>query len=230
MKPYRLVNSEELEQFNTEFSYILDEWSQKYCLNPISLKLSLPSKNYRANQTVLLDDIATLQHQYISLVNYALFGEDHLNFYSTSEQLFLNLLNRLCKTDADLFKETTPKLDWVYSGSPCLLVELSCNSYQCSLLLNPEWVYSNLPKSTKNPAPLLSLESGLAENELELELQLMPMNLPINQLLELVIGDVIISDHQVASLIKIGQGKAGFASAELGQQSTFKSIILKEFL
>ena len=76
----------------------------------------------------------------------------------------------------------------------------------------------------------MSLESGLAENELELELQLMPMNLPINQLLELVIGDVIISDHQGASLIKIGQGKAGFASAELGQQRTFKSIILKEFL
>lgn len=256
MKPYRLVNSTELQQISQHCTAVLDEWNKYYSLNPISLSVSLPAKDglitlshsecsegspsigavsydRRSLTTfgMVGEPLLLMEGCHSTLMNHCLFGEDQPCFNSSSEALLLVLLNQLLSTEhTTLQANIATAQDWIYPGSTCLLLTLTCVSYQINLLLHPDWVYRFLPGIKTTANRLCSLNEVVAAEEVTLELTLIPMNLPLHQLMNMQIGDVLVSDHAIHSPVALAHQKQALAQTELGQFCHYKSIQLKEFL
>jgi len=235
MKPYRLINTLELNQFNTNFFNTIDYWNQQYSLHPLTLNVSIPTKEFIKTQTWFVEDnqgqlLACISNDVHQFLNYSLFGEEDSCFNSCSEELFMLLLSQAFNTDFCLLNKINKEVDWLYPGSTCLLVHLYCNASSISMLLNPDWVYQNLPLATKTNPGITPLEDGLAEKSLILSLELSSMSIPIKQLMDLQIGDVIATDHGCSRPMQLAHKRKTFATAELGKTLENKSVIIKEFV
>lgn len=237
MKPYRLINSQELKQLTEQFSTILAEWSQHYCLHPIQCTLSLPSTQDFFIETGYVKDeqgqtLACIHDEIIPIMQDALFGEPLEAFNSTSDTLFLHLMSCLFEREPCIVtnsRNVNNKNTWLYPGSAALLLELNSPTQEMTLLINPEWVHNALPLQTPRGA-LHSLEETLEAQPLTLHLELSAMHLPIKHLAELQVGDLLVTDHLLSNPMFLNQGKKAFATAELGTTSYYKSTQLKEFI
>lgn len=232
MKPYRLINSKELSDLLFSFTEKLKPWCDTYCCLPITLQVNPTPKTYVACENLSIknnqDYLVALEKNPLSFLNQALFGRDSTSFNSTSESLFLKLINTLFEVETCALTNTQPPLhDWFYAGSTCLLLQLECQGEILNLFINPHWVYQHLPSPQTSKTALTPLDEALNHENLTLHLELKPLELPLNQLLNLQIGDVLSTDHFLAQPLNLVHQHHCVAQADLGQSNHYKSIILK---
>lgn len=232
IKPYRLINSDELLEIAQFFEGELNGWNSTYSLIPLTMALTLPPKNYLTNEGFIINDkvelLASVDKNYIQVMNQVLFGVDKSCFNAASQELFLTLINQLFKINqCSLHNAPSTTQDWFYRGSTSLLLTLSSNTNQMIIALSPAWVYRKLnrPYSIRNKP--VSLDEAVAEQKLSLNIELYPVTLPLNQLVTLSPGDVIATDHPITSPCRLTQAEQLIAHAELGKSSPYKSIVLK---
>lgn len=232
MKPYRLINTIELQTLQQHFSQIINDWNEAYCISPLHLNLSLVPKNYNLDEAYLIHDIdqdlGLITGDYLWIMNQALFANSHPSFHETSQELLLQLLSRLFQTnDCGLQYHKSQKPDWFYPGSTCLLATLSCDHDHFTLLMNPEWVYQQLPQVQNIKCPLNSLDEALAEQTVRFNLELEPSNLSVKNLANIQVGDILSTNHSLATPLRLMHGNELCSFAELGQSAQHKSIVLK---
>ncbi|MFJ1268020.1 FliM/FliN family flagellar motor C-terminal domain-containing protein [Legionella lytica] len=232
MKPYRLINAVELQQLNQHFKQELDAWNEEYCRTPLDLQLAMTPKNYRVKQAFMLqghqDELGCIEGDYLSVVARAVFASEQAAFHAASQELFLKLLNQFFQHEESMllpYQGDNP--DWFYAGSTSVLLTLSCEHNNFTLIVNPDWVYQQLPASPRKTNPLSSVEEALAAQKIHLSLELSSSNLSIKSLAGLQIGDVLSTKHSITEPLRVIRGKELFAEAELGQSASHKSIVLK---
>ena len=237
MKPYRLINSVELSQIQTRFTQSLAVWNEQYSLYPLSLKVSIPDKDDQSTPNTLISSgsyqpIMRMTEAHYNLFNHALFGVPDADFNATSDELMLELFTQLLHSaSCDFTTQNNEDSDWLYPGSTCLLLTFSCEPLSLRCLLNPEWVYHLLSADKrKSPQALHTLDEALAEQQLTLSLELDSFNIPFKQLMDLQLGDVLVTDHKLTQPLTLNYGQKQLATTELGQLSDHKSVLLKEFV
>lgn len=230
IKPYRIINAHELNTLTTKYANLIENWSTTYSLHPLTASLSLPPKAYSTHNmlTVYSDNtaVALIDKHYIAAINHILFSEDQACFNAASEELLLILLSELFNKQPIIIKESTTP-NWFYPGSTSLILTLNSVQTQIKLVLNPEWIYEQLPQNTAEKKALNSLDEALGKQALTIKVELNPINLSVKQLTTMRVGDVISLDHPLTSPLKITQNKHLLAEAELGLSSHHKSILLK---
>lgn len=230
MKPYRLINASELQALKQQFSQVLDAWNEEYALIPLSLQLSPTPKDYQVLNTLRLQDASTdlalVEGDYLTVINQALFNADKPCFQASSQELALCLLSSLCHSEqAALRQNTHAAPDWFYAGSTSLLLSLSAAQAHFSLVLDPQWVYQQLPQQQKSAA-LDSMDDALAEHTLSLCLELLPSKLSVKHLANMQVGDILTTNHPLSQPLNLTRNQEQFAQAELGQSAPHKSIVL----
>ncbi|MDR3501304.1 MAG: FliM/FliN family flagellar motor C-terminal domain-containing protein [Legionella sp.] len=232
MKPYRLINAVELQQLNQQFKQALDAWNEEYCCTPLDLHLAMTPKNYRVEQAFMLqednDELGCLEGDYLSVISLAIFGSEQSSFHAASKELLLKLLNKFFQREESMlqpYQGENP--DWFYAGSTSVLLTFTCEQNNFTLIVNPDWVYQQLPASQSKATPLSPIDEALAEQNFSLSLELSSSHLSIKSLAELQIGDVLSTKHPITEPLRVTRGKELFAEAELGQSASHKSIVLK---
>lgn len=234
MKPYRLINSLELEKLSLHVQPILEHWKNNYCLMPLTMELFLPHKNYAPEEQFLitLDNmpLASISQNYTEVLNQVLFGVNKPCFNATSQELILILLNLILKTEhSTLAAASSSTQDWFYRGSTSLILNLHSATDHFTITLHPDWVYQNIPILQTTAKNLKRLDDAVANHNLALSLELTSITLPLHQLVSLKAGDVIATDHPIGAPVHLKQQDQVVAEADLGQSSHYKSIILKRF-
>ncbi|MFI4962595.1 MAG: FliM/FliN family flagellar motor C-terminal domain-containing protein [Legionellales bacterium] len=234
MKPYRLINSKELHTLQQQVDKVLEHWNDTYSIEPLRAQLFPWVKSH-----TLTDSLAILQNQktqalmdrhYLSVMNQAVFNTDAPCFNSASQELFISLINQLFDTNnCSIQNDLVTPPNWFYKGTTCLRVSLSCASSNCSLILNPDWVYQQLPNIHLSKSKPSSLEAALGMQQLDLNLELIPVLLPLKQILALQKGDVIATDHALTKHLRLTQNQFLIAEAQLAPSECPKSIIIKRF-
>lgn len=231
IKPFRLINSVELKMLEQHFSLLLLDWNKQYSLMPLTLKRVLPAKEYCSPQLKCVvdhDPLALIDEHYLTLVNQALFGENSSCFNPASQELFCTLLNQFFKVNQCSIHHCSNEIpDWFYPGSTCLLLIISCNNTDFTLVLNPTWVYQNLPQKKRQGKMAHTFDEALSEQKINLNLELTPFSLPLQQLINLEVGDVLVTDHPITTSVRLMHKEKLLAQAELGQSLPCKSIVLK---
>jgi flagellar motor switch/type III secretory pathway protein FliN len=242
MRPYRLINFQEMNELKQHFSQVLQDWNHAYALTPFVCHLATLPKDYEVPQSLNIiadkQSLALIGEHYLALTNQILFGENKPCFNTASQELIRVLLSNLLKREQGTLNETKlPTPDWFYKGSTSLLLTLnnstSPNTGEKSalntitIILSPDWVYQSLPPNKLRENSCASLDEALADRVLNLNLELDPLRLPINQLLNIQIGDVIATDHPIKSALRLTQNEQLIAEAELGKSAFHKSIVLK---
>jgi flagellar motor switch/type III secretory pathway protein FliN len=103
-------------------------------------------------------------------------------------------------------------------------------THQITLVLNPDWVYEQLPKSNALKTVISPIDETLKRQKLTLNVELNPINLPVSQLVGLQVGDVIVLNHPLTTPIRVTKNKQVIAQAELGSSLNQKSILLRTSL
>ncbi len=232
IKPFRLISSSELTELNMHFTQVIDDWNQEYAMTHLVFKLELPPHDFIFHEglTICREDnqLAIVEKHYVDVFNHILFGENKSCFNSISQGLLLILLNRLLKMEECCLTETKPLApNWFYRGSTCLFLTLGASPNTVRIILSPDWVYQNLSPYQKVKHHLSSLDDAMAEETLNIEVTLLPVSLPIEQLLTIQVGDVLITDHPLATPLRVTHHDQVLAQAELGQSTQQKSILLK---
>lgn len=234
MKPYRLINSLELVKLSLHVQPIVEQWSNDYCLMPLTMELFLPHKNYVPKEQFLITlanmPLASISQNYTEVLNQALFGVNKPCFNATSQELILTLLNLILKTeDVSLTAAPSSTQDWFYRGSTSLILNIHTATDHFTITLHPDWVYQNIPFLQATANNLKKLDDAVAYHNLALNLELTSITLPLHQLVSLKAGDVIATDHPISAPVHLKQQDQVVAQADLGQSSQYKSIILKRF-
>lgn len=232
MQPYRLINSFEMAELKQHVNQIIQQWNDKYALTPLVVELAVPPREYMVSDALSIHTnnhlLALIQGHYLTLFNQVLFGEHHCCFNSSGQELMLILLQNLLKVEqCSIIKTTDTSPNWFYRGSTCLLLTLSANKNNITIIIDPNWAYKSLAPNKTLKDNLSSLDEALAEQVLTLNLELIPLKLPIKQLLNIQIGDVIATDHPIATPLRLTQKEQLLSHADLGQSSDHKSIVLK---
>lgn len=232
MTPYRLINTTELRTLQEQMTHALQTWNQEYSRYPLSLKLCTPSGNHSANSTVTTDApfvIITPNHQ--QFINYTLFGQDHECFNTTGEALLRQLFAQLLHTDSVTIETNrSAAAHWNYAGSTCLQLELYCHEQYLHAWIHPDWVYHRLSQLQATTPITHHIKELINNHGITLDIELDPMMLPLQQLMHLHVGDVLISDHKHSAEIRVIHQNEPIAKAQLGQSQKLKSIQFKEFL
>lgn len=232
IKPFRLISSSEMTELNRHFLQVINDWNQEYAMTPLFISLEAPPSDYVVPDGFAInsDDnqLAVVDKDYLDVFNHILFGENHSCFSAISRELLFILLNRLLKTEECSIAETKPLApNWFYRGSTCLLLTLSANHNTVKIILSPDWVYQQLSPYQTIKQELCSLDDALGEEIVNLEVTLLPVNLPIEQLLAIQVGDVLVTDHLISDSLNITHNAQVLAQADLGQSIQHKSILLK---
>lgn len=233
MKPYRLINSSELKKLTEHISALVSAWNHEYCLHDFEVQLSKPDAKDKNAALLIQDDLAQplalLDATYLNAVQHALFGIQDPSLDEVSTLIFSRLIETLFNAQHNLITHHNEEAHkWLYAGSTALMLQLQSQEHSLSILLHPDWVYKELPLQKSHASTLSSLDDALSKESVTLELQLSPMILPMGQLFQLQIGDVIKSDHPITSPLHLMQEQERVALAQLGQAASHKSIILKE--
>jgi len=235
IKPFRLINTLEINTLTNHFSQVLQDWNDEYAMDSCTLQLTLPPENYSPANIVPLrsgnDSLAMIEEHYSEVMNHILFGEHKSCFNSVSQELLLILLNDLFKVDDCIVDENIQKNppNWFYKGSTCLLLTLSTEQAGVTIIINPDWVYQTFPVGKSVSTNFSSLEEALGDQLLNINLELLPFHLPINQLINIQVGDVIATDHSLATPLSLMLESQVLAHVDLGQSAHHKSILLKRF-
>lgn len=214
------------------FEEQLTHWNNTYSFTPLSIELSLPPKGYHADYGLIIHahdvPVASIDKEYLPLVNHSLFGIHDDCFNPSGEELFQVLIKQFLKKEHCAVSTHECSIqEWFYRGSTALILTLSCNTNKVTMALHPDWVYQNLLPSQNNKKNRESLDEAVAQQPLSFTLLLNTLTLPLNQLMALKKGDVIATDHLISEPLKVTQHEHFIAHAELGQSSLYKSIVLK---
>ncbi|CAM2806837.1 FliM/FliN family flagellar motor C-terminal domain-containing protein [Legionella worsleiensis] len=232
IKPYRLINSLELQQLSGQLFNVIQNWNNQYSLNPLSMELYLSPKDYCPSESISIktpgSTLASLDSDYLNTLNHSLFGKDRLCFNPVSKELFLIFLQELLKVDeCSITDEFCPVRDWLYPGSTTLVLQLTCDTRQIHILLHPDWVYQHLPKPHHKKNQSITLAEALSDQQVMLNLELDPITLPLQQLMNLAPGDVIATDQLINTPVSLMRHQQLVARADLGTSITYKSIMLR---
>ncbi|PJD92371.1 MAG: hypothetical protein CK426_08935 [Legionella sp.] len=232
MKPYRIINTHDLTLLSQKVNQQLHQWSEEFALHPLYCSLSLPAKESMLQECISIEaekkTIACSENNLIALLQYAVFNHQDACFTPASHALATSMLGLVFTTDV-FFNEQScfHPIEWSYSGSTCLQMTLYCGLHRTTLFLSPSWVYQQLPPLKKKQTGLSSLEHATQTISLPLTLELEAFSLPLQQLLELKNGDVLVSDHAIESPLALVYNKKHIAHATHGKTSHFKSLSIK---
>ena len=232
MKPYRIINGSEQRALYQQCSSRIESWNKEYSMSPVSLQIAPPSVENPINKGFIIHSedapLAIMEEHYLNLISEALFADIvpccKLTCYELAEILLSELFNVPRCTLGDSIHS---KPRWLYPGTTCLQLRLICQQNSLNLLLNPDWVYQNLPQEQPKKGNLCSLEEAVANNTIALNTELVPISLPIKQIINLQPGDLIATDHPLSTPLSLTLNEAALAQVELGQSSDYKSIIIK---
>ncbi|MDI1352532.1 MAG: FliM/FliN family flagellar motor C-terminal domain-containing protein, partial [bacterium] len=210
----------------------VNRWNDEYCIKPLTLSISIPSKSDERNNSLCFHELdyplALLEPNYLEFIGPALFGEFHMSFNEISTKLFGQLLNQLFqKSDGLIDEQASLENQWLYPGSTCLFLNLHCQQKQMTLILNPDWVYNELPAFKNKENQLSSLNEALSDQTVRFNVDLLPLNLTLKQVLNLQVGDVLVTDHPLNEPLRLILEHQLVTTADLGQLSSQKSIILR---
>ncbi|MGL6029516.1 MAG: FliM/FliN family flagellar motor C-terminal domain-containing protein [Legionella sp.] len=229
-RPYRIINSVELAQLQHLFNQRITQWSDAYSINPLAISLIQPAKMHEQDAGLYLRHnqhiAAILPTNYLDTLAHWLFGLTQQAYHNTTASLSSLLFNQLFESDYSQISSLDESPDWFYPGSTCLLLIISDGITQCTCTLAPYFVHELLPIHQQIDN-LGSLEEALTGQTVALNLELTPLNVPIEHLLSLSPGDVLTTNHPLTAPLKLMQGTHLLSEAELGQSSNYKSIILK---
>ncbi len=233
MNPYRLINKHEQKQLALQVHARLNQWNEQYALHPLNITLLSPNEmNEHASLSIIQDDdaqdIAGIESSMQELMTYCLFASDDLYFSAVTESLTLELLTILLGQQCLSSSAQHDASSWIYSGSPCLVLHLQCHQFQSAVWLSPNWVHHALPMIAQHRAPPDSLHNALDDKPLTLTLELGELSIPLNQLMHLHPGDVLVCDHQLNQPLYLKHQHQAIAKAELGHIDCAKSLIIKE--
>ena len=237
IRPYRLINASEMQLLNQHFSQVIQQWCDKYALNPLSFELKAPNDQEHFNNNISITStenntvMGLIEENYLDVVHYILFGEiQDASFNTINQDLFLLLLEKTFKVKACTMDQQPENSHlWFYKGSTCLLLILSSGEYKLRVLLDPEWVYQFLSTKENVKNKLDSLEDALANEVLDLNVVLLPLNLPLSHLLGIQAGDVLTTDHPIFTPLKFVHKEQIIAEGRLGQTESHKSLSLEGF-
>lgn len=235
-KPYRIMNAIELEQIKKQCSEVIQSWRETYCLYPLDFIMTPPEKGKRPEMMYPIQQnnspVAFIEKSALSFTNWVLFGEDLPAFNECSKELLFLFIQSLFSNENCLMKEEETVLpDWFYPGSTSLILTLFSHGKTLDLIISPEWVHNKLPqKNNKESLSPGSLDEALDQITIQLSLQLAPMTIPLEQLIHLQKGDLLVTDHSLLNPIQIVHTHQPIAEAELGSSASHKSIILTRCL
>lgn len=237
MNPYRLINASELLKLQNYFNQKIHHWNELYCMSPLDVHLTLPPKDYRVMDSNLVHvndkPLAFVEKHYLIIIKKALFDTLGSCFDSISHELSINLFNHLFDMKQCQISPTIQKpAEWFYAGSTCLLLTLKGThenklSHGCTIALNPDWVYQQLPQKETHSHSLDNFQEALTEQTVNLNVELMPSTLSFANITGLQVGDVLATDHPLSLGLRLTCGQKLLAQADLGQSLHYKSIILK---
>lgn len=223
MKPFRLINQRESLFLEATLSRRLKEWCDRYAINPLSCHISL--------NTEAAEDVASIRHyasdntpiclsssKASSFIQQVVFGQIAKSFDAIAEQLHIDLLNLLCDTTSLHQQVTFDRLDWFYKGSPCISLSIESNDASLVLYFHPTWVINALPQ-TESLTPLTPLNEALNEASLTMHVVLNSFTLPLSNISQLQVGDVIKTDHPLSTPLSLTHVCNTICHVELGEQS-----------
>ncbi len=228
-KPYRLINAQELNELQLAFEKNLQIWNEQYALFPLSCELTKNPTPPTQTTCLMFYDNANAPLSIVggefedrNIIKHHLFGDTSECFNTTSDALFIALINQLFDTQT-LQLQTEPNLDeWFYHGSPCLALRLNA----ITLYLHPQWVLNALPSYTKTQNPLINLTEAFDPQSIQLQVELNPASLRLNDVIHLQVGDVIKTDHPITTPLQLKQNQHLICTAEIGKTHSYKSIQL----
>lgn len=232
LKPFRLVNDLEINAILLDMNNKIEDWNKEHALFPLSVNLSRSMKPHLNTQKLTLlmsdnDPIGILIGSDNHLMNYTLFGDLSDSFNTTSQIVLLNLLKELLGITTRFHPNESQVFtfeNWFYKGSPSLCLSLICKTHIINIHLHPQWVMKALPKSVSSQKSLKRLEDVLAHQTINLEAELMSMQLQLADIMQLQIGDIIKTDHQLTKPVLLKHQHQILGYGELGEQQSYKSI------
>jgi len=235
MKPFRLINDSELNTLATQIEQRLQAWNQDYSLLPLQLKVARDwPEQTTFPEGIALDDghiIACGQHELIMLIQKAAFDSNELEFAEASQLLLLKLIETITTSDVTQIKTSDAcASEWKYTGHCTLALHLSCSSINTCVLLNPEWVYQQLPKHPTKTQPLSSVNEALNQRDIDCTIHLSSCVLSLRKLKALRFGDVLITDHPVTKPMQLSIDNNVVAEVYIGQHQEKKSIKIASIL
>lgn len=235
-KPYRLLSAGELTPLTEQFEKTVRQWQENAACKALTMQLESAFANQEIKKPLPEDCLVVLQEntpvallpkQAIRSFQQQLFDDDSPCFLSSSQKLFQAFLCDLLQIETLLITAADlPWSDWIYAGSPALLFSLSSKEEAIHLYLHPHWVLAQLPRAKPLSKSLQKLDEAIAPQELNLEVRFKPFSLPLNKLLQLQIGDVIKTDHQLEEPLNLQHQQDVLSLVQIGQQHSFKSIKL----
>lgn len=230
-KPYRLINPKEVIYFQKKFKQELAEWNQLYAQNPLDIELGFVL-NFDRDFLLLKQEenpLALVDKNYLSSLKTSVFSDNSACFDAFCEDIFMDLLKQLLILDSlKLASNSTEKNEWIYPGSPALVLTFSNLECGFTLCLHPKWILANLPKVLVKAKAPNTVDKALAKQELELSIQFEPQFLSLNQLTNLQVGDVIKTSHLLDKPLFLQYEKQQIGEAKAGQFEHYKSIQVRK--
>lgn len=224
MRPFRLIAQTELNKLQQRFDGRIEIWNEHYAIHPLSCKLD---KNVNLHDDIdtlwLIADangpIALCEKQDLHLIQQSALNTQSPSFHAISENLLLSLLNQLFDTESLQWQITTHRDEYDYTGSPSLRLTLECKPFSTTLYLHPLWVLNALPKAVTASKPMCSVDEALSTHPLALSVELSPITLPLFNLMQLRVGDVIKTDHPMTKPLLLKNGETTISNVDIGEQS-----------
>lgn len=240
-KPYRLINTQELNELQLAFEKKLQLWNEQYALSPLSCELTRnptppiqhtclmfygnahPIALLHSNSPLpLVGEGLGVRVNVRAIIKHHLFGNTADCFNTISDTLFITLINQLFDTPTSQL-QIEPNLDeWFYHGSPCLALTFNT----ITLYLHPQWVLNALPSHTKTQNIITNLTDALDPQPIQLQVELNPVSLRLNDVIRLQVGDVIKTDHPITTPLQLKQNQHLICTVEIGETHSYKSVQL----
>ena len=230
IKPFRLINSQELEQLQHRFDNNLRLWNEEHALFALNCHLRCTHKiGQLDNEFVTLTEqdqpVALLAKHDFPAIKHCLFGDIADCFNTISETLSIKLLIQVLGLKWLQQETASPILnDWFYTGTPSLTLIVSGDTQSMTVYLHPQWVLDVLPKH-----PLINKSTDNLDDALETQLllwhvDLNPVVLPLANMLQLQVGDVIRTDHPLTMPLLLKTEHQTLCQVDIGETNQYKSI------
>lgn len=230
MRPYRLINFSELQFLQQRMQQIVQLWCTQYSITNVDCELLIPNIEHVCGGWAInfQDEIVALTTpNSIDFITTILFGENERCLHAVSEELFLLLMHNLLDLEnLSLDNTLETEANWFYRGSTSLQLILSNQQNSLTIVLSPQHIYQFLSLN-RSLSVIESIDNALDKQVLTLDIELMPLSLSINELLNLQAGDVLASDHSLTTPLQLIHDEQLIAQCELGTTAEHKTLLLK---
>lgn len=236
-KPFRLINDQEIACLQERLAARLQNWNKEHALFPLSSDLQrspvtpLGSTAMQAICDTSHYPLALMINTDLSAVKYSLFADVSSSFERISHGLFIKLIGELLETPVlPAPQYSVEPTDWFYKGSASLCLVLSTGQYRIELYLHPQWVLSALSVRAGKKPRLGVLDDALQSLSLSCQVELLPMSLSLDDLLNLQVGDVLSTDHPLDKPLSLACQNHGICLVRAGADGISKTIQIESSL